>query len=137
MKIGIVAVAVLSAFTVACGTSSPPGDKSGLAAADRCSEGRLNIHIAHTYIFVTPMKKCVDRGETYTVKITGHQGYKPTLNGVEMVGPGGGGSFLSGKNSVTKGEITFTVPDLEPLGDQKYDVDVPGVGHLDPAVRIR
>ncbi len=139
MKIGIVAVAVLSAFTVACATSSPPRAKSGLALEDRCSEGSLKIHLADTYMFVTPIKKCVDRGETYTVKITGYHGYEPTLNGVEMIGPGGagGGSFLNNKNSVTAGEITFTVPESEPVGDQKYEVKVPGLGFIDPAVRIR
>lgn len=112
--------------------SDPSKDKS---VAGKCNGGRLTIHIGDSYMWVTPRNFCVDSGQYFEATIQEHRGFVATKNNVRTTS---NTVWLDKKtNSSDPKKIVFGPVAGKRDSEHKYVVDVPGVGNLDPAVRIR
>jgi len=131
MKPRVLLLAVSLVLIFGC-ASEPSIDKS---AAGNCNGGRLIIHIGDSYMWITPRNFCVDSGRTFEATIQEHRGFVATKSNVRTISAT---SWLNNKtNSPDPKKIVFGTVTGDPGTEYKYAVDVPGVGNLDPAVRIR
>jgi hypothetical protein len=86
-------------------------------------------------MWVTPRNFCVDSGQSFEATIQEHRGFVATKKNVSTTSDT---SWLDDKtNSPDPKKIVFGIVAGDPDSEHKYVVDVPGVGNLDPAVRIR
>jgi len=135
MKYTLIVLLLLVFAISGCATGGRPStatERASLLAG--CSEGNLKFHIGGSEIKVTPPNKCVERGMTYDADIKEKVGFTAVEGDVTIEGPVG---WLDRTNSPDRLKIQIVVPEDAPLGPQKYELIVDGVGTIDPVVRVK
>jgi hypothetical protein len=91
-------------------------------------------HVRHSSIAITHPTVDMCLGRTLTIRV------RPSVAGAESApGPeNAGASWLKAVASEGGGQIVITVPSsgLEPGAEFQYTLTIPGVGVLDPTIRI-
>lgn len=133
MNTKITLVTILAVTVTGC-VAGPGFDTSSLQPGGKCSNGNLKFSIGETFLNVTPKAKCAAPGDTIVAQIREHGNFKAVAGDIETTG---GESWLDEDNGSNRVRITIEVPEATADGDYKYSLIVPGVGRLDPVVRVK
>ena len=89
------------------------------------------------HLKAAPAAKCLNPGETHTIKIVPIGGYTVDENDVTINPKNGTTAWLKDKkNSPDPLEITIKVPEGTIFGDYEYSIHVEHIGDLDPVIRV-
>jgi len=102
----------------------------------------LIFQVGLAHLKAVPHTKCLEPGESHTIKIVEIGGYNVSVDDVTINpksdNPGPDGWLTNKKNSPNRLEITITVPSNATDDDlYGYLITVKDVGELDPHVRVR
>lgn len=108
--------------------------------AQDCNIQKIIVLIDSQRLEAIPKEaKCIARTRRITIRlISVSDEVDIALGAVTTTGKSTGeeDDWLNGSNSRKSDQIVLTVPARTPLGDYQFSIDVPGVGELDPRVRV-
>ncbi len=96
-----------------------------------------NIQYDEGMIKITPKEIKIKRGRSIRFKVQGPDGHKVTISGKPAIGDPNKWIQGTGKKAGANLFIPICVDPSQAPGDYSYDVEIEGIGKIDPRVKVR